>query len=88
MGPALRSAYFRENMLTARLDYNFSENMKWFVRLSYDNANEIGPSNSLSNFRNQINVPAGVFGLDWNHGRFVNSARFGYQKMVERHQSR
>ena len=31
-------------MLTARLDYNFSENMKWFARLSYDNANEIGPS--------------------------------------------
>jgi hypothetical protein len=77
-----QSAYFRENMLTARLDYNLSENMKWFVRLSYDNANEIGPSDSLSNFRNQINVPAAVFGLDWNHGRFVNSARFGYQKMV------
>jgi len=79
---APRSAYFRENMLTARLDYNFSENMKGFVRLSYDNANGIGPSDSFSNFRNQINVPAAVFGLDWNHGRFVNSARFGYQKLV------
>lgn len=79
---ALRSAYFRENMLTARLDYNFSENMKGFVRLSYDNANGIGPSDSLSNFRNQVNVPAAVVGFDWNHGRFVNSARFGYQKMV------
>ncbi len=77
-----QSAYFRENMLTARLDYNLSENMKWFVRLSYDNANEIGPSDSLSNFRNQINVPAAVVGLDWNRGRFVHSARFGYQKMV------
>jgi hypothetical protein len=81
-GTSLQSAYFRENMLTARLDYNLSENMKWFVRLSYDNANEIGPSDSLSNFRNQLNVPAAVFGMDWNHGRFVNSARFGYQKMV------
>ena len=39
---SLQSAYFRENMLSARLDYNFSENMKWFVRFSYDNANEIG----------------------------------------------
>jgi hypothetical protein len=77
-----QSAYFRENMLTARLDYNFNDNMKGFVRFTYDNANEIGPSNSLSNFRNQLNVPAWVFGLDWNHGRFVNSARFGYQKMV------
>src|SRR5208282_4496422 len=37
---------------------------------------------SQSNFRNQLNVPAAVVGLDWNRGRFVNSARFGYQKMV------
>ncbi len=78
-----QSAFFRENMLTARLDYNFSDNMKGFARLSYDNANEIGPSDSQSNFRNQINVPAAVVGLDWNHGRFVNSARFGYEKMVD-----
>jgi hypothetical protein len=82
-GTSMQSAYFRENMLTARLDYNFSENMKGFARLSYDNANEIGPSDSLSNFRNQTNVPGAVVGLDWNHGRFVNSARFGYQKMVD-----
>ena len=80
---SLRSAYFRENMLTARLDYNFSENMKWFARLSYDNANGIGPSDSQSNFRNQLNVPAAVLGLDWNRGRFLHSARFGYQKMVD-----
>jgi hypothetical protein len=79
----LRSAYFRENMLTARLDYNLSDDIKWFARLSYDNANQIGPSDSQSNFRNQLNVPAAVVGVDWNHGRFVNSARFGYhQKMV------
>ncbi len=78
----LQSAYFRENMLTARMDYNFSDNMNGFVRLSYDNANGIGPSDSLSDFRNQLNVPAAAFGLDWNHGRYVNSARFGYQKMV------
>src|ERR1700686_652499 len=80
---SLQSAYFRENMLTARLDYNLSENMKLFARLSYDNANEIGPSDSQSNFRNQLNVPAAVVGLDWNRGRFLHSARFGYQKMVD-----
>lgn len=79
---SLRSAYFRQNMLTARLDYNFSENMKGFLRLSYDNANQIGPPDSQSTFRNQINVPAAVFGMDWNRGRFLHSARFGYQKMV------
>ena len=27
--------------------------------------------------------PRRFSGLDWNHGRFVNSARFGYQKMVD-----
>ena len=81
-GTSLRDAYFRENMLTARLDYNFSDEMKGFVRLSYDNANQIGPPDNQSPFRNQLNVPAAVFGLDWNRGRFVNSARFGYQKMV------
>jgi hypothetical protein len=79
----LQSAFFRENMLVVRLDYNFNENMKGFVRLSYDNSNQIGPSNSQSNNRTQFNVPAAVVGLDWNHGQFSNSARFGYQKMVD-----
>jgi len=78
-----QSAYFRENMLSARLDYNFNDNMKGFARVSYDNSNEIGPAYSQSNFRNQLNVPAAVLGLDWDHGKFVNSARFGYQKMVD-----
>ena len=77
-----RSAYFRENMLIARLDYNLNENTKFFARFSYDNANEVGPPNSLSSFRNQLNVPSAAFGLDWNRGKFVHSARFGYQKMV------
>ena len=77
-----REAPFRENMLTARLDYNWSESAKWFARFSYDNANQLGPTDSLAKLRNQINVPSGVFGLDWNHGRFAHSGRFGYQKMV------
>ncbi|MGA3089153.1 MAG: carboxypeptidase regulatory-like domain-containing protein [Terriglobales bacterium] len=80
---SLQSALFRENMLTARLDYNFNDDMKGFARLSYDNANGLGPQASESNFRNQVNVPAAVFGLDWNRGQFVNSARFGYEKMVD-----
>jgi hypothetical protein len=79
---ALQSAYFRENMLTGRLDYNFNEDKKLFVRLGYDNANLVGPQNSQSMWRNQINVPSAAVGLDWNRGRFVNSARFGYQKLV------
>jgi Carboxypeptidase regulatory-like domain len=81
-GTSLRNARFRGNMLAARLDYNVSDDTKWFARLSYDNANGVNPSDSLSSFRNQINVPAAVLGLDWNRGNFVHSARFGYQKMV------
>jgi hypothetical protein len=79
----LQSAFFREDMLSARLDYNFNENMKGFVRLSYDDSNQIGPSNSQSNNRTQFHVPAVVVGLDWNRGSFSNSARFGYQKAVD-----
>ncbi|MBI3474700.1 MAG: carboxypeptidase regulatory-like domain-containing protein [Acidobacteria bacterium] len=77
-----RQAPFRENMLTARLDYNWSENAKWFARYSYNNANGLGPTDSLAKLRNQINVPSAVFGLDWNRGRFAHSGRFGYQKLV------
>ncbi len=77
-----RSAYFRENMVLARFDYNWSENTKFFVRLGYDNANEVGPADSLSSFRDQLNVPSAAFGVDWNRGKFVHSARFGYEKMV------
>ena len=80
-GSALRDAYFRENTVLARLDYNVSENMKFFVRLGFDNANQVGPQNSFSSFRNQLNVPSAAFGLDWNHGRFLHSARFGIQQM-------
>ncbi|MGB9236242.1 MAG: carboxypeptidase-like regulatory domain-containing protein, partial [Terriglobales bacterium] len=79
---ALQNAFFRQNMLTGRFDYNLNENTKLFVRLGYDNANLVGPQNSLSMWRNQINVPSAAFGLDWNRGRFVHSARFGYQKLV------
>ncbi|MFY9560319.1 MAG: carboxypeptidase regulatory-like domain-containing protein [Terriglobales bacterium] len=78
----LRDASFRENMLTARLDYNWSENAKWFVRFGYDNADQFGPTDSWAKLRNQVNVPSAVFGLDWNRGRFAHSGRFGYQKMV------
>ncbi|HEX9111093.1 MAG TPA: TonB-dependent receptor [Terriglobales bacterium] len=78
----LRDASDRDNMLTGRLDYNLSENAKWFVRVSYDNAKQFGPTDSLAKFQDQVNVPAAVFGLDWNRGRFVHSGRFGYQKLV------
>jgi hypothetical protein len=78
----LRDASDRENMASGRLDYQLSENAKWFVRVSYDNAKQFGPTNSWAKFQDQVNVPAAVFGLDWNRGRFAHSGRFGYQKLV------
>jgi hypothetical protein len=78
----LRDASDRENMLTARLDYNWSENAKWFVRFGYDNAKQFGPTNSWSKFQDQVNVPSAVFGMDWNRGQSAHSGRFGYQKLV------
>jgi len=53
--------------------------MKWFVRLSYDNANEIGRREPVE-FSQSVERSGSVFGLDWNRRRFVNSARFGYQR--------
>ena len=81
-GTALRDASLRENLLLARFDYNLGENTKLFLRLDYDNLNQIGPPNSLSMFRNQVDVPAVAFGLDWNRGNVSRSARVGFQKMV------
>lgn len=81
LGYTVRDASFRENMLTGRFDYQLSENAKWFYRYSYDNADEFG--GGFSKYRNQINVPSHVFGLDWNRGHFAHSARFGYQKLVD-----
>ena len=82
-GFTTRDAYFRENMLSGRIDYNVSENAKAFYRYSYDNSNEIAPTDGFASPRNQINVPSHVFGFDWNHGRFAHSGRFGYEKMVD-----
>jgi hypothetical protein len=79
----LQSAYLRENLLAARFDYNFSEDTKGFARVNYDNFNGVGPTSSFSDFRNQMNVPSLALGLDWNRGKFTNSARFGFQKMVD-----
>ncbi len=78
----LRDASDRDNMLTARLDYNWSENTKLFARFSYDNAKQFGPTGSWSKFQDQVNVPSAVFGIDWNRGNFAHSGRFGYQKLV------
>ena len=78
----LRDASDRDNMLSGRLDYNWSENTKLFARVSYDNAKQFGPTDSWSKFQDQVNVPSAVFGIDWNHGNFAHSGRFGYQKLV------
>src|SRR5205085_10134379 len=81
VGEAVRDARFRENMLTGRFDYNLSENAKWFYRYGYDNADQL--DGAFATYRNQINASSHVVGLDWNHGRFSHSARFGYQKLVD-----
>ena len=78
----LQRADFRQNLLTARLDYKFNEDKRIFVRLGYDDANLVGPRNSESMWRNDAHVPSATFGLDWNRGRYFHSARFGFQKLV------
>jgi len=54
-----RALLSREHAGGAAWTTNFNENMKGFVRLSYDNSNQIGPSNSQSNNRNPIQCAGG-----------------------------
>ncbi|MFZ0228399.1 MAG: hypothetical protein WAL41_15990, partial [Mycobacterium sp.] len=49
-----QSAYLRDNMLSARLDYNLNPNQKFFARIGYYNDNLIGPDNGVSVSRDQL----------------------------------
>jgi len=61
----LSKAPISSNMLTARLDYNLSEDKKIFIRLGM-NSRSSRSENSLSMWRNQLTWPSAAFGLDWN----------------------
>ena len=49
-----QSAYLRDNMLSARFDYNLNPNQKFFARIGYYNDSLVGPDNGVSVSRDQL----------------------------------
>jgi hypothetical protein len=82
---ALTGSYdspFREAEAVGRLDWQITNNYKFFYRFSFDenkNVLAIIP-NSFQPFANVDHTPDHALGLDFNTGSFTHSIRFGYMK--------
>ena len=72
---------FRDSSITGKLDVNISQNVHAFYRYSY-NWNRLGATFGFgySVYNNRDNTPSHAVGLDWTHGSWSNSFRFGYLK--------
>jgi Carboxypeptidase regulatory-like domain len=73
---------FREAEAVGRLDWQISNNYKFFYRFSYDENKDVLAiiPNSFQPFANVDHTPVHAMGLDFNTGTFTHSIRFGYTK--------
>ncbi len=72
---------YRETYSTARLDYDGSKGIHYFVRGAYNvNRTDSNFSDLYSLYTTRNNVPAIVGGADFTTGRFTHSFRGGYEK--------
>jgi len=73
---------FREAEAVGRLDWQISNNYKFFYRFSYDENKDVlaYTPNSFQPFANVDHTPVHAMGLDFNTGGFTHSIRFGYTK--------
>jgi hypothetical protein len=73
---------FRESEAVSRLDWQISNNYKFFYRFSFDENKSVLAiiPNSFQPFANVNHTPDHAFGLDFNTGSFTHSIRFGYMK--------
>jgi hypothetical protein len=73
---------FREGEIVGRLDWQITNNYKFFYRFSYDqNKDRLAYTpNSFQPFANVNYTPVHAMGLDFNTGSFTHSIRFGYTK--------
>ena len=73
---------FRESEAVGRLDWQISNNFKFFYRFSYDENKDVLAfiPDSYQPFANVDHTPNYAFGLDFNTGSFTHSIRFGYMK--------
>jgi hypothetical protein len=73
---------FREAEAVGRLDWQISNNYKFFYRFSFDENKDVLAiiPNSFQPFANVDHTPDHALGLDFNTGNFTHSIRFGYMK--------
>jgi Carboxypeptidase regulatory-like domain len=73
---------FREAEAVGRLDWQISNNYKFFYRFSYDENKDVLAfiPDSFQPFANVDHTPVHALGLDFNTGTFTHSIRFGYTK--------
>jgi hypothetical protein len=73
---------FREAEAVGRLDWQITNNYKFFYRFSYDENKDVLAiiPNSFQPFANVDHTPVHAMGLDFNTGTFTHSIRFGYTK--------
>jgi hypothetical protein len=73
---------FRESEAVARLDWQISNNYKFFYRFSFDENRSVLAiiPNSFQPFANVNHTPDHALGLDFNTGSFTHSIRVGYMK--------
>jgi hypothetical protein len=73
---------FRESEAVGRLDWQISNNYKFFYRFTYDENKDVLAiiPNSFQPFANLDHTPNHAMGLDFNTGSFTHSIRFGYMK--------
>ncbi len=73
---------FREAEAVGRLDWQITNNYKFFYRFTYDENKDVLAiiPNSFQPFANVDHTPNHAFGLDFNTGSFTHSIRVGYMK--------
>lgn len=73
---------FREAEAVGRLDWQITNNYKFFYRFSYDENKDVLAiiPNSFQPFANVDHTPVHAMGLDFNTGSYTHSIRFGYTK--------
>jgi hypothetical protein len=73
---------FRETESVGRLDWQITNNYKFFYRFTYDENKDVLAfiPDSYQPFANVDHTPNHALGLDFNTGTFTHSIRFGYMK--------
>ncbi len=77
------NAPLRDNEYLARVDWQITPALLLFDRFSFENNSVISTRipNSYEPYANKDNTPVDVLGLDYTHGRFSHSVRFGYLEL-------